>query len=772
MPQRDAYLTFIQAAYDREQGQFEAEIEKWRQQFRANAANNALFGYYSPKAPLHLAVVAAFLYERTGQEALAVRARDVLLRYREWTKLMPPEAAAARPEYADGVPPLDCAFDPPLFAATAERIRPATTVAQWRALADLMADSLRMVWRFPEWGGHNRAMLRAASLACCARVFPDHPDAPAWRALADELAEESWGRWSIEDAMMYQSHWLRAMILYAEATGRVGELAQQIPARLHLRAMPQLMSPIGVLPDFGDSHWLMHSPWEWLACLEWGAATCGDATMKWAAGRIWEERQMHEAPNIYAANVLTFAWRWCDDAMPAAAPVGVADALDDLVVKKIVTRTGWDGDAAYACLNYRDEGDYGRIARDYLRTNLAVSAEKMHHGHADEGSISLLIHDRTILLHESGYRELPPDGMYRADFYHNRLIWRPGISPEAPTVHGLRDNGHYKPARAERLYQTRLGDAEISRVRVTDERAGVAWDRSAWFLPALPCWVIVDSALALHSGPRTFGLLWWTTDVLARGPGWADTHIARIGDWKNPRNACLRIFTPAIPGQPAVQTTDRLRRAFQEETCLASLWRGHHEAGRAVNFVTVLWPHPYPAPAQIIASAQAGLPTGPVGPQVEVIPSEPGGRGLAVKLTWRGETRLLATLNDLTASWLQEDVRPRYTFEQGKTSYGLLTTDAAFAHVRERPSPSYLPPREDGGPEDGQTGRTGAQWAGFINGTRLDYAGRTLHAAPLHAMFQEDRTDRPGVPARFRWESDQPTALGQQRDAYVPQAQT
>ena len=34
--------------------------------------------------------------------------------------------------------------------------------------------------------------------------------------------------------------------------------------------------------------------------------------------------------------------------------------------------------------NYRDEGDYGRVARDYLRSTLAVSAEKMHHGHADE----------------------------------------------------------------------------------------------------------------------------------------------------------------------------------------------------------------------------------------------------------------------------------------------------------------------------------------------------------------------------------------------------
>jgi hypothetical protein len=740
MANRETYLAFIRAAYERENEQLEAEIARWQGQFRANAALNALLGYASPKWPLHLAVVAGFLYERDGDETLADRARDILLRYRTWTQLMPPDAAAARPEYAAGVPPLDCAFDPPLFAATAERIRGATTAEQRRALADLMADSLRPVWRFPEWGGHNRAMLRAASLACCARVFPEHVDAPAWRAMADELAEESWGRWSIEDAMMYQATWLRALILYAEATDRAGELAQQIPVRLHLRAMPQLMSPLGVLPDFGDSRWLTHSPWEGLACLEWGAAACGDETMKGAARRIWEEWQEHGTPHIDAAHVLTFAWRWCDDARSAHAPSAAADALDDLVSKKIVTRTGWDGAAAYACLNYRDEGDYGRIARDYLRTNLAVSAEKMHHGHADEGSISLLIYDRTILLHESGYRELPPDGMYRADFYHNRLIWRPGIlggrgdpsgGASEVTPRDLMDNGHYKPTRTERLYQTRLGDAELSRVRVTDEREGIAWERTIFFLPALPCWVVIDAARALRAGPRTFGLLWWTTDVLAHGPGWADTHIGRIQGYENAANACLRILTPAIPGQTIGQTSARLRRAFQEEMCLAGIWRGHHEAGRTVNFVTVLWPRPYPSSRDADLAAAPQL-------RAEVLASDPFGRGLAVKQTWQDETRLLVALNDLTAAWLQEEVRPRYTFAQGRTTYGPLTTDAAFACVKVT---------------------AGKRWAGFINGTRLDYAGETLHAAPQHAMFQEDRTDRPGAPARFRWESDQPSAL-------------
>lgn len=719
MSTRSDYLAYIEAAYAEDAGRLDREIEAWRHQFRANMANNALFGYWVTKFPLQVATVAAFLYERNGDPALAQQARDLMLRYREWTTLMPADAAAQRPEYADGVPPLDAVFDPVIFAIAARRVRPAISAEEDAQLAEIAADSLRPIWRFPEWGGHNRALLRAASLAMCAQTFADHPDADRWIDMADELAEESWGRWSIEDAMLYQSHWLRALILYAEARGRHDELGQFIQPRLHLRAMTQLMSPLGILPDFGDSHWLMHSTWEWTACLEWGARVYGDPTMKWAAARMWAA-QRGDRPDLYSAHVLTLAWRWCDDSIPAQEPSAVADALDDLVSKKSVFRTGWDGAAAYACLNYRDEGDYAWVAREYLRTDLAVSAEKMHHGHADEGSIAMLVHNGALLLHESGYREQPPDGIYRADFYHNRLIWRPGVLLGDPDPRRLQDNGHYQPVRSERLYQTRLGDAEIVRVRVTDDTAGLRWDRTIFFLPNLPAWVVIDGAVAGRNAPRTLSALWWTTDVLAAGADWVDTHIRAIGDWQNARTARLRITTPAIPGQTNVVERETVRRFFQDEIVISNLWRGRHEAGRAVNFVTVLQPLPFDK----VDSDRV--------PSVQVVESDPAGQGIAVRLTWPGEERLLATLNHLTVGYVQEEIRPRRSYARGKTGYAEATSDAAFVHLHRRGD---------------------ARWAGFINGTRLDLEGAPLYAGPLQAMFQEDRSDRPGVPARFRWES-------------------
>jgi hypothetical protein len=45
------------------------------------------------------------------------------------------------------------------------------------------------------------------------------------------------------------------------------------------------------------------------------------------------------------------------------------------------------------------------------------------------------------------------------------------------------------------------------------------------------------------------------------------------------------------------------------------------------------------------------------------------------------------------------------------------------------------------------------EWAGFINGTYLACDGKIYYEGLPHAMFQENKTALPGVPARFRWES-------------------
>lgn len=717
---RADYARIIHQAYRHDRPLYAAE---WDKGLRSAANSSALFGFAPPSWMLHYALTCAFLYEQGGENGLAREARDALFFYRDWQAALPANARELRPEYAAGAPPMEPLFQPNLFLPAYTRIRAALTPAEDAALADLLADTLRPVALFAEWGAHNRAMLRAAALAGAAHALPEHPEASAWRVLADELAEESWGRWSIEDAMLYQPHWLRSLIRYAEASGRVDQLADQAQARVHLKAMTQLISPLGILPDFGDSHWLAHSHWEWAACLEWGARAYRDPAMKWAANRI-DLAPGIQQPSGYEAAAAVMAWEWCDESAAAAEPLNRADALDDLVLKKIVWRTGWERNASYACLNYRDEGRYGRVARDYLRATLAVSAEKMHHGHADEGSFSMLTHAGTLLLHESGYRERPPDGIYRSAVYHNRVAWRAGAPREGAAadeklLEFLRGDGRYQPVESERLYQTRLLDAEFSRVRVTDAQEGLAWDRSVVFFPDLPAWVVIDALRAERRAARALARLWWTTDVLDSGADWHTTRVRGVQEWRNPGQACLLIASLPVPGQDRRLGVVPFRRHFQDELALVEAWSG--ELSRDYhNFVTVLWPH---AADGADARRRAAL---------EALPSAPAGRGIGLRLTWDGEERLIGVLNDLSAALVAEDIRPRYLAERGMAEYGgALRSDAAFAYLRRA--------------------RSGGQ-AGLINGLRLEVDGVARYASAAHGMFQEDGSARPGAPARFRWE--------------------
>ena len=716
MPTKADYLKIIEQAYHNEK---DRQAEETAQALKAVLNQTALFGYAPPSGRLHFAATCAFLFAHTGRPELVEPARQGLMFYREWLSHLPARAAQERPEYAQGgIPPIEPVFQPILFVPVVQNLRPALKPAELEALVEIVADGLRPIWRFPEWGGHNRAMLRAAGLALAAQAFPEHAEASQWALLADELAEESWGRWSIEDAMLYQPHWLRALFQYAEGRGRTAELHDFIQPRVHLKAMTQLISPLGVLPDYGDSHWLMHSQWEWMACLEWGAAVYGDPAMKWTAGRLFESRKS-EAPNAYFATVAALAYQWCDDRVVERPPVNRDDALDDLVLKKIVWRTGWEPQDTYACLNYRDEGDYGRIARNYLRATLAVSAEKMHHGHADEGSFVLLAHRGTLLLHESGYRESPPVGIFRDRVYHNRLVWQAGWQPGGVgLLEFLRGDGCYQPVRTERLYQTHLGPAACHRVRITDEQAGLVWDRSVIFLPELPCWLVVDGVRAEWSARRTLSALWWTTDILQQGPGWWDTHLRGIQAWQNRQDAALWIGMPPTPGQPGDCSTAPFRRCFQDEIALAHTWSGELPAGHYLNFVSLLWPHAFNGLDPRRAEA------------VTVLASDPPGRGIGVRLRWDGKEWLFGVLNDLSAGVGVENVRPTYTTEGGLAAYAELSSDAAFTAVWDEP--------------DGKK-------AGLINGTGLFYLGAELFRSPLNGMFQEDRTARPGQPARFRW---------------------
>ncbi|MBN1247442.1 MAG: hypothetical protein JXC32_07270 [Anaerolineae bacterium] len=726
MPDRAVYLDYICAAGATTEAYLTTSVERWRESFAgSDGSDHPLFGYAATGAPAAAAAVDAFLYEATGDLAHAHRARRALLLPRSLTEIFPQALAARHPEYHQAVPPMDGLFVPPSYIPAYERVRGSGifSEADQREVASIVADSLHTLFHFPEWGAHNRAMLRALSLALAARAFPTRPEAEAWRMLADQLADDSWGRWSIEDAMGYHAIWLLALFTYAEVTGRPGFF--ELPATwYYVNYFAHMLSPLDTFPDFGDCNWGGGAE-RLLPCFERAATVYRNPAFKHVADRMAQRLIESGPPSVGNATLFIQAYAWADDSVPSQCPIwGTEELLDDLVGKKVLFRSGWDPDATYMLLNYRDELGYGMIPRRYLRTTLAVSAEKMHHGHADENAIVMLMHKGAVLLHDGGYRENVPNGRYRADIYHNRVILRQGIKPAATSAWDyLHDDGSYKPVSTEKLHFVQLDGVDLSRTRVTDAARGIVWDRVVAYLRVMGCFVIVDGLRAQgirtpETGAYTFANTLYTSEVLASEEGFFDTRIDRIGTWENPQHQALLIVYPLTEDRAI--SVEPVRRHYQQEAGLFQTWTGWLAAGDIVPFVTVLWPHDRGADVAEIARG------------ISLLPVSHPTRAIAVRLEAADHVVTLGCRLDLDLGLLSRNVRPRYDYDAGKVSYGPFESDAT--HVYADLSTHHLQ-------------------AAFTEGTRLVHQGQALYQADGHRMFQEDRTDSSTAPSwRKLWQ--------------------
>jgi hypothetical protein len=734
MPTKQDYLDYIHEAGKDAPSYLERSIRAWRERFDPH---NTLFGYAASGAPAAAAAVDAFLYEVTDEMAYAQRARRALLMPRELTDIFPQKIAVRHPEYHRAVPPMDGLFVPPNYIPAYERVRESGVFSQedHQAVETIVADSLHTLFHFPEWGAHNRAMLRALSLALAARAFPENPEAPQWHALSAQLAEDSLGHWSIEDAMGYHAVWMLAMVTYADVGARPDFFKLPTTA-YYFHYFAHMFTPLDTFPDFGDCNWGGGAE-RLLPCFERAAAVYDEPAFKYIADRMFKHIAAAGPPSIGNALLCIQAYQWADDAIPIAQPQWKSEeVLDDVVGKKVLFRSGWDADATYMLLNYRDELGYGLIPRRYLRTTLAVSAEKMHHGHADENAIVMLLHKGTVLLHDGGYRENVPNGRYRADIYHNRVIWRQGIKPQDVDAWDfLHDDGHYKVTRTQKLHFVRFQDVDFSRTRVTDEAQGLAWDRIVVYVKALDCFILIDAVKALRAGapslagrPFTLANILYTTEILSSGPNHFDTRIDAIGQWQNPGHQALLVTYPLSENRPVYVET--VRRHYQQETGLFQTWTGRLCQGDIVPFVTVLYPH---AVGQTVSLSTVGR-TVSLSPTLLNV-SHPG-QSLAVQLKSGEHTVTLGCKLDLTVGLLQQEIRPRYSYEAGRIRYGAFETDATHFYAHATPDQMRV---------------------AFTEGTRLGHNERWLYDGEAHRMFQEDAGNDHVAPTwRERWERTVP----------------
>jgi hypothetical protein len=541
-----------------------------------------------------------------------------------------------------------------------------------------LAFSLDHIFYFPEWGAHNRAMLRAESLYYGSVALAHHAHAQRWRQLAETLASDSIKRWEIEDAAGYQAIWLYSLFSYAEVSGQP-DIYQSVQVKYYLDYFVQLLTPHGNIADFGDSHW--NGGWErFVPVFEKAATVYHSPEYKYVAQEL-TRRAVERMPKGTAVNALapylgvgvssafTDAFRWADDSIQQRAPSSLSqEVLEDVIGKKIVFRDGWSRMSTFLLLNYRDEGDGGWLGREYLRQNLSVEEEKMHHGHADENSIALLMSGGSVLLHDGGYRPDLPSGQWgawRADYFHNRVIARKNKREKNQDVFEfMRNSGAYRRVRTRKIDFLKFKDAEVSRTRLLDDDLGYEWDRVVTWVKRKEMFVVVDAIKAQRNDYFTFTNLWHTRKILSHDQQLYNTAIDQIGADVLPNNKSLLVYFPENTGKQ-IGTYNETRH-FQDETAIYQTISSLYKAGDMEFFVTVLLPRD--------ARADANFNTR----DVRLLTVDKPDKAVALEISDGLEKSVLCVKLDLDMDLARENIRPRNQYALGKVRYGDFETDASF----------------------------------------------------------------------------------------------
>ena len=674
------YREFARASADWVYGHQDELIAQWRKSFDPEN----VFGYRPPGGLLEFAVISATLFEKEKKPEYAERAKKALLTYGDYRSTYPDWAKAKRADYAEGVPALPDFFTVMRYIRAYDILhrRGVLSPSEASQVEGEIAHSLEYLLRSQEWGPMNRSALRAESLAWAVRALPDHPRSKVWEMQRRALGDDNWGNWQIEDATIYNGVWLYALLGYADALGKRDRLFETPEIYYYGQYYLNLMSPAGMIPDFGDAHWEANWP-HYLVFFEAAAAAYRNPQLKWAAARIARKFVDFRNPsNIGLAYILLDCYRWGTDVLAPAPPTSLsAEVMEDVLGKKIVFRSGWTPESTFLLLNYRDEGDGGLNFRDYLRDTIPVEEEKMTHGHADENSLALLMSGGSVLLHDGGYRDYMPSGpfgAYRQDYFHNRLCVRPekiwmgqrqgefrySIRDEVPgqkVLDFLHNAGSYRRVRTQKVDFLTFEDFDYSRTRLKDDDWGYEWDRAVVYLKKPELFIVFDVFKARREEWFTLANLWHAQRILAHGDHWYKTVYEKIQDNLLSTDRNLLILFPLTHYR--LEGIEPIRRHYQDEFLIHQTTAQHFELGETTGFVTVLIPH----------SKDSDYLDWPG--QVRVLPIDPARAGLGVEIEAGERTIVVGLKNDLRLDMARDWRRPRYTYEAGRIRYGEFETD-------------------------------------------------------------------------------------------------
>lgn len=743
---KSVYLDYVRKALDYGRSIYSESVEKWRSAYNPKQ----FFGMYSPPGIIPVQVhMEGFMYHITGDMNYAQQAKSYLLDIGSYMSFVTEEQIRLHPEYSKGIPAMEAAFQSPhyIYGYLYVKDSGVLNAEEQSRIEQWIGSSIHATLYFPEWGAHNRSMLRVWGATLAAKAIGETEETAYWNKLCDQMAKDSFGGWSIEDAQAYMNLWLLGTMEYAKYRGREEEYYGLPQTRYYFDYIARLITPYGQVPDYGDSNF--NATWYlWIPILEKGASVYKNSHMKHAAEKLYEfaMASASEEASVTAACFLILAYQWADDSLEPVKPNGGSEELlEELVGKKIVFRDGWEDNSSYMLLNYRDEGPYALVPREYLRTTIPVKAEKMHHGHSDENAIIMLACEQNILLHDGGYRENVPNGKYRADIYHNRLVFRTDDKDVADAVSEagtpanmepgqtsamydlLHDDGFYKKVSTERIHFQQFERLDYSRTRLHDPTRRLVWDRMVTYVKGDNVYIVVDWVKSDCDQTLTMANLWHTGKAVQLASGCYDTSIPYIhrgvgcsNPYRNRDDLSLLI---EFPNTVRATGWERIRRNYGDSVMIYEAESKPFRAGDMSCFVTVLTPH-----------SQAAAPS--VG---RVVIHHLAAEADTLALTYTNKTELhLAYKLDMHKGLLDEPIfggsGPRYTWEDGKLDYGLMETDADFAFVEVKPANvSY----------------------GLINGSALYSKGKKLFAAPMRSTYIFDKAEWATTHHKWRsWEGE------------------
>ena len=668
LSQKSAYLEQIKNAAEQGWRDNPRIIEQWKRDYKPST----LWGYNSPGYPVYLAGTMGFLYEITKDETYARRTAELLVSYGELRNSYPKDYWKTRAEYANGIPAISNFFFMPPYIRAYLRIRNsgALTDQSRQTIEEDIAGSADFVFFFPEWGTHNRAMLRAEALIYAAQALPHHPHAAKWKHMAQILADDSMKQWEIEDATVYHPVWLTSLYSYADATNQP-DLFDSPLTKYYQKYFLKLIGPHGIVPEFGDARWASGlEGLRFVAIFEKGAAVYKDPELKWAAQSVFEAAKRNNPQiGVGEAYYLSDAYRWTDESIQPRQPKSLSqEVLEDVVGKKMVFRNGWDPTSTYMLLNYRDEGDGGWTYREFLRQTISVEEEKMTHGHADENTIPLLMSEGSLLLHDADYRsDLPsgPYGAWRQDYFHNRLVARTGKrDSHQALLEFVQNSGAYRAVRTQKIDFLNLKEVDMSRTRVIDEDLGYQSDRVITYVKEENWFVVVDAVKILRSGYYTFSTMWHALNLLAKGKDYFDVATDSIQGVKfSTKSSLLMVFPETYAKTIGVEP---ISRSNQKEQAIYQTISSQYKAGDTELFVTVLIPHRRDVSIEDLKS------------RIKLVDVSAPYRAVGLQLDRKDRTSTLCVKVDQAMDIARENIRPRYLYALGKVVYGDFETDAHF----------------------------------------------------------------------------------------------